>query len=312
MFNLIARTMGVCALAVLAAPAFGQSDGVPPDLAAKIAALGRVIDPPKTAVLYAPLQEKEPYAGVKVVRDAKYGPDARNLLDVFSPEAGGARRPVLIYVHGGGFVAGNKRAPGSPFYDNINLWAVHNGMVGVNMTYRLAPAATWPSGAEDLSRAVDWVVANIATHGGDPSRIYFMGNSAGATHVADYLVHAAARKPEDRRVAGAILLSGVYDLTTFDRASTLKTYFGEDMGRFAERSTLQGLLKSPVPLLVSHAEHDPEAFEAQAVQLKNALCKSARGCPTFVVLAKHNHLTQVQSINTGDATLTRHVLSFVK
>lgn len=302
---------GACALAILVAPAYGQADGVPPDLAAKIAALGRVIDPPKTAVLYAPLQEKEPYAGVKVVRDVKYGPDERNLLDDFTPEAGGGKRPVLIYVHGGGFVAGNKRAPGSPFYDNINLWAVRNGMVGVNMTYRLAPTATWPSGAEDLSRAVDWVVANIGAHGGDPSRIYFMGNSAGSTHVADYLVHAAAKKPEDRRVAGAILLSGVYDLTTFDRAASLKSYFGDDMGRVAERSTINGLLKSPVPLLVSHAEHDPEAFEAQSRQLQDALCKSARGCQNFVVLGKHNHLTQVQSINTGDASLTRHVLTFV-
>ena len=303
---------------------------MPADLAAKVAAIGRVIDPPKTAVLYAPLQEKEPYAGVKVLRDAKYGPDERNLLDVFSPEIAGARRPVLIYVHGGGWVAGNKRAPGSPFYDNINLWAVRHGMVGVNMTYRLAPAATWPSGAEDLAKAVDWVVANIGPYGGDPSRIYFMGNSAGATHVADYLAHAAAKQPADRRVAGAILLSGVYDLVTFDHAARslgdgvavrdsgrieggpLKTYFGEDSSRYAERSAIHGLLKSPVPLLVSHAEFDPPAFEKQAQELRDALCKSARGCQTFLVLPKHNHLTQVQSINTSDATLTRHVLSFVK
>lgn len=311
-FRRIAAGLSACALSVAAAHAYGQDTGMPADLAAKVAAIGRVIDPPKTAVLYAPLQEKEPYAGVKVLRDAKYGPDERNLLDVFSLEGASGRRPVLIYVHGGGFVAGNKRAPGSPFYDNINLWAVRHGMVGVNMTYRLAPAATWPSGAEDLSKAVDWVVANIGAYGGDPARIYFMGNSAGATHVADYLAHAAAKQPADRRVAGAILLSGVYDLVTFDQGGPIKTYFGEDTARYAERSTIHGLLKSPVPLLVSHAELDPPAFEKQAQALRDALCKSARGCQAFVVLPKHNHLTQVQSINTSDATLTRHVLSFVK
>ena len=43
-----------------------------------------------------------------------------------------------------------------------------------------------------------------------------------------------------------------------------------------------------------------------------ALCKSARGCQTFLLLPKHNHLTQVRSIDTSDATLTRHVLTFVK
>ena len=119
---------------------------MPPDIAAKIKEIGRGIDPPKTAAIYAPLQQKEPYAGVKVVRDLKYGPDARNALDVFMPESAAGPLPVFIFVHGGGFVAGNKRGPGnSPFYDNFMLWAAKNGMVGVNATYRLAPANPWPA-----------------------------------------------------------------------------------------------------------------------------------------------------------------------
>ena len=55
--------------------------------------LGRVIDPPKTAALYAPMQQKEPYAGVKIERDVKYGAAERNLLDVFTPETNSARVP---------------------------------------------------------------------------------------------------------------------------------------------------------------------------------------------------------------------------
>ena len=67
-------------------------------------------------------------------------------------------RPVLIYVHGGAFVGGDKRTtPTSPFYDNIMLWAVKNGFVGVNATYRLAPQAPWPAGAEDMASVVQWV-----------------------------------------------------------------------------------------------------------------------------------------------------------
>ena len=315
MFKFLRRLVaGVCAcsLALLTAQAQEQDNGMPPELAAKVAEIGRVIDPAKSAPLYIPLQEKEPYAGVKVLRDVRYGPDERNLLDVFSPENAGAPRPVLIYVHGGGFIAGNKRAPGSPFYDNIHLWAVRHGMVGVNMTYRLAPAAAWPSGAQDVGRAIAWVVANISAHGGDPTRVYLMGNSAGATHVTDYLSQVALQKLPDQRIAGAILLSGVYDLTTFDLRQDLKPYFGEDVARYAERSSIHGLLKSPVPLLVSRAEYDPVPFERQAQQLRDALCASARGCQTFVVLDKHNHLTQVQSINTTDTTLTRHLLRFIK
>lgn len=309
-------------LAALVAPALAMSAfslsavaaddaGMPPELAAKVAAIGRVIDPPKSAPLYAPLQEKEPYKGVKVARDVRYGPDERNLLDVFSPESAGGSRPVLMYVHGGGFVGGTKHAPGSPFYDNIHLWAVRHGMVGVNMTYRLAPAAKWPAGAEDVGRAVAWVHQDIAKYGGDPARIYIMGNSAGATHVADYLAQAAEHRLPATPVAGAILLSGIYDLTRFDPAG-LKVYYGDNVEGYAGRSPIHGLLASRVPLIVSTAELDPVPFERQAHELRDALCKSARGCQSFLVLAKHNHLTQVQSINTADTTLTRHVLQFVK
>ena len=134
------------AVALLAGSASAQQAPMPEDLAWKLLELGRVIDPPKTAALYAPMQQKEPYQGVKIERDVKYGPADRHLLDVFMPEANSSARPVLIYVHGGGFVAGNKRNPGSPFYDNIMLWAAKNGFVGVNATYRLAPALALAGG----------------------------------------------------------------------------------------------------------------------------------------------------------------------
>jgi triacylglycerol lipase len=107
------------ALAVMAAlfasTAWAQPSPMPEELAWKLLELGRVVDPPKTALLYAPLQQKEPYQGVRIERDVKYGPADRNLLDVFMPDQASSARPVLIYVHGGGFTAGDKRAPGSPF-----------------------------------------------------------------------------------------------------------------------------------------------------------------------------------------------------
>ena len=131
---------------------------MPEEIAWKLLEIGRVIDPPKTAALYAPLQQKEPYQGVKIERDVKYGPADRNLLDVFMPETGSSAR------------AGADLRPwrrlrrrqqaqtaGSPFYDNIMLWAVKNGFVGVNTTYRLAPQSPWPAGAEDLAAVVQWV-----------------------------------------------------------------------------------------------------------------------------------------------------------
>jgi triacylglycerol lipase len=93
-----------------------------------------------------------------------------------APAPTGAR-PVLVFVHGGGFTGGNRRTGDSPFYDNIMLWALKNGMVGVNMTYRLAPQSQWPAAQQDIASALAWVQDNIASHGGDPSRIVLMGHS---------------------------------------------------------------------------------------------------------------------------------------
>src|SRR5947209_2455028 len=199
---------GVAALIVSAA--WAQQSPMPEEIAWKLLEIGRVVDPAKTAELYAPLQQKEPYQGVKVERDVKYGPADRNLLDVFMPETASSSRPVLIFVHGGGFTTGNKRSTFSTaFYDNIMLWAVRNGFVGINMTYRLAPGSPWPAGAEDIGAAVQWVADNIGARGGDGARILLMGHSAGAAHVAGYVSHPEFHKVKNGGLKGAIMVSGI-------------------------------------------------------------------------------------------------------
>ncbi len=288
-----------------------QVAAVAPDIAQKIAGFGRVINPPDIAALYAPLHEKEPYAGVKVTRDLKYGPADRNLLDVFATEGASGARPVLIFVHGGGFVAGNKRAPGTPFNDQVPLWAARNGFIGVNMTYRLAPQNPWPAGAQDMGAAVRWVRANIAAHGGDPARVFLMGHSAGAVHVASYVAQPTFHSPDGIGLAGAVLVSGLFDLTARPPGPPEKAYFGEDTATYAERSSLPGLLKARIPLLVVYAELDPPAFEQESEKLNAALCQEKR-CPKLVKLPGHSHISEVYAINTKDVGLTNEILAFTK
>lgn len=308
------RILSAALLLVLAgAPAAAQAAGMPAEIEAKVAALGVVINPPETAKIYAPLQEKEPYQGVKVTRDIKYGPDERHALDLFVPQAPAvAPRPVLMFVHGGAFIGGNRRGPGgSPFYDNIMLLAVRNGMVGVNATYRLAPQNQWPAGAQDLGAAVGWVNENIAAHGGDPARVFLMGHSAGAVHVASYVAHRQFHGPKGIGLAGAIFLSGLYDLTSMTPGGPEKAYFGEDASKYAERSSLAGLLEARIPVMAVYAELDPPFFQQQAKQLNQALCKAER-CPRFVVLAKHSHMSEVYAINTKDTSLSGEFLAFMQ
>ena len=284
---------------------------MPEDIKAELRTIGARIETQRTAELYAPLHPKEPYAWLTVTRDLKYGPHERNVLDVFTtPPAAGkpvVPKPVVVFVHGGGFARGAKRTEGTPFYDNIGLWAVGADFVGVTLNYRLAPQSAWPSGIEDLTAAVAWLKANVAQYGGDPSKIVLWGHSAGAAHVGDFVANAAKRN-RDAGIAGAVLTSGFYDLGK--EVSVWKVYYGEDVATYAERSSLPGLVATSVPLLVTDAELDPDMFQEETAKLVAA--RAAAGKPVERVhLMGHSHISETYAVGTGDRALSLPVLQFV-
>jgi len=286
-------------------PCFAQ---VPPDIAAGIHKIGPIVDAANTAKLYAPLfkDQKEPYSGVTVARDISYGPDPLNKLDVFTTGPAQPGKTVVIYVHGGGFERGDKRQGGTPFYDNLMLWATKQGWVGVNIDYRLAPKNHWPDAHEDMAAVVRWVKANIAQYGGDPNRVVLWGQSAGASLIAGYLAHPQFYGPGGHGVKGAILNSGFYD-----NGTTGSAYFGNNPKELAERSSVEGMKKLNIPLLISHTEVDlPDAI-VQADEVKKALCDVGH-CPTYLVLKDHSHMSQNYSIGTADVSLSGPVLQFVR
>lgn len=315
MYRLSTMLFTGCMVAACASKAPQQADGpvpsqLPSHTAAAIQKMGPVIDPPATGALFLSLQQREPYAGAKVVRSVSYGPDPRNLLDVFTPVKAGPARPVLVFVHGGAFTRGDRRTGDSPYYDNLMLWAASQGMVGVNMTYRLAPQNPWPAAQEDIGSALRWMRTHIAASGGDPSRIVLMGHSAGAVHVAQYIGHSKFHVAPGGGLAGAIMVSGLFDTTTADRNPPLQAYFGADVSRYAERSALPGLRESNLPMLFAYAELDPSDFQRQASQLRDALCAVGR-CRPMLKLMGHNHMSEIYSINTADRALTDAMGAFV-
>ena len=284
-----------------------------------IRSMGAVIDGPAMAALFAPLQEREPYAGVRVSRDAPYGPAALNVLDVFSAEQKTtAPRPILIFVHGGGFNSGDKRAgAGSPFYDNVALWAVRHGFAGINMNYRKAPEARWPAAAEDVALAVRWAEKNAESFGGDPNRIYVMGHSAGATHVASYVSDSRLWGGPRPPVRGAVIISGSFVAESLDRVPAgdrpfvekAQLYFGDRLDD--GRSSLDGLTTSKVPLLIVNAEFDPPYFTRQRSLLEEAVRGREKRSAEFVTLPGENHMSEVFSVNSPDTSLSDRLLRFI-
>lgn len=286
----------------------GEDGGMPAAIAAELEAIGAVIDPPRTTAIYAALQPKEPYSGIAVARDLSYGPAERNVLDVFTSPEPGAGKPVVVFIHGGGFSRGAKHTPGSPFYDNVMLWAVAEGMVGVNINYRLAPEHMWPSGIEDLTALVAWLSDHVAEYGGDRNKVFLWGHSAGAAHVGDYVAsRTLAMKPTG--IAGAILTSGFYALG--DEVSTWKAYYGDDVSTYAERSSLAGLTRASTPMFVSDAELDPPSFRPESRNLVEA--RMAAGKPVrYLHLLGHSHLSETYAVGTNDRSLSDPVLEFIQ
>jgi len=295
----------VLAAAGLAAGAVSAQ--LPPEAAAKLREIGPKIEVKETGALFASMLPKDFAAGVAIERDFAYGADDKQKLDVYTSPSAVAGKPILIFVHGGAFVGGDKGGAASPFYDNVLIWAAKNGMVGVNINYRLAPAAPYPAGIEDLGAAIKWVEANAAKYGGDPKKIFIWGHSAGASHVADYVAHPELWGRASSGLAGAISTSAVYDLSGTESSP----YYGNDTSKYPERQSKPGLLKTTTPLFLSYAELDPEMFQVQAKAMRDALCAVQR-CPRVMEVKGQSHIGETYAIGTVDRQLSDQVLDFVR
>lgn len=160
-------------------------------------------------------------AGISIQRDLAYGEHPkRHLLDVYGPaEPPGTPAPVVVQIHGGAWIIGHKMQQGQPLLHQL----ARNGYIGVAINYRLGPKHRFPDHIIDVKRAIAWVRANIADHGGDPDTIVLTGGSAGG-----HLAALAALTPNhtawqpgfedvDTAVAGCVPFYGPPDLRDRDR-----------------------------------------------------------------------------------------------
>ena len=270
----------------------------PADPLAALRPLGAVLTPELVQATYAvitPLAARLDPAVTRAEYDLAYGPDPRHRLDLYRP-AEGVADTLVVFVHGGGFAGGDKGGQGKPFFANVGAWATRLGFAAAAMTYRLLPDAKWPSGGEDVARAVDWLAANAAAHLGAAPRIVLVGQSAGAVNVADCLAgRGGAVNPA---VAGAALMSGIYDFTRHDRRTFEDAYFGADPARFAGHSTLQALAALDLPLLFTIAELDPPHFQRQAALVVEAWMERHGQWPAMHYLPGHNHISPAPLIGS--------------
>ena len=291
------------------------------DVAAEIRRLGRAFNPDilkATYALFTPLQQRAPKDGVETHKDIAYGPDERNRLDVFVPARKPAKpAPIVVYFHGGGYIAGERSPLPGLIYDNIPTFFARHGFIGANATYRLAPQHKWPSGAADVGKVVDHLRENAARYGGDPNRIFIMGQSAGATHVATWTFVPQVHGPSGPRVAGAILLSGVYapqhpEFSPDMPAPNSIAYYGDDASKYPSMSPLHHVKPGHPPIFVAVAEYDPYPLAWPSAALVAALVKCDKKMPWFAFNRNHNHVSPAMQINSEVDALGPELLAFVQ
>jgi len=255
----------------------------------------------------------KPCEQVSFTRNLRYGDSDLNVLDVATGGSDTRQmspRPVLLFVAGESF-SGDDAAPATdPLQDAAMCFAARNGMVGVRINYRLAPANPWPSGARDVAAATSWVHQNIDLFGGSRDEIVAVGYSVGAFHVASLLAHPELQDSESN-VAGAVLVSGIYRAGA-DASAAEKSYFGGDASQYEARSAYPGILNIATPLLLAWSAADPPRLVGEGEKLKEMLCNSATHCPHISVLKDRANLASVFGLDPPGGGLGEPTLELVR
>lgn len=247
----------------------------------------------------------------------------RHVLDVFAP-AEADKLPVVFWIHGGGWEVGDKSdVQVKPRYFN------ERGYVFVSTNYRLLPEVDMGTLVRDVAAALGWVGKHIAEYGGDPSRLYVMGHSAGAQLAA--LLCTDHRYLDEIGVPSAALRGCVpVDGDTYDIPAIIETAetrrrvhgeplptnghrqkFGNDPGKHVDFSAVTHVAadKAIPPFLILHVADHPDV-SAQARRFGKVL--EGAGVPTTVFGAKGtNHVRLNRELGTEGDPATAALEAFL-
>ena len=151
-----------------------------------------------------------------------YGPGPRQSLDVYAPAGGSGRSPVVVFFYGGSWSSGRRQD-----YSFVASALSSAGFVTVLPDYQLFPSVRFPVFLDDCALACAWVEKNIAGFGGDPSRVFIAGHSAGAYNAAMVTLDrryldAAGGSPN--LIKGMAGLAGLYDFLPLDNRTTIDVF----------------------------------------------------------------------------------------
>jgi len=214
----------------------------------------------------------------------RYDPsDPEGYLDIFRPASpAGATLPLVVWVHGGGFVSGRRGDIG-----NYLKALAQQGFVTVSVGYSIAPGAIYPTPLKQLNNALAYLSREGAALDVDPSRLILAGDSAGAQIAAQYAnvatssayADAVAIAPSVKtgQIKGVVLFCGLYDLDMVNMNGPLGLFLktvvwaysgsrdGIDDPNFARMSVRKYVTPAFPPAFISAGNADPLAPHSTAL-----------------------------------------------
>lgn len=292
--------------------------------------IGDIVQP--TFKIYRPLLEANAQTINSVEKSThQYGLHERHKLDIYTPPAPkliNGRKPVLMFLYGGGLVNGARTLP--PFGDLVHanvgaFFALKFGYTVLIVDYRLLEhGATFPSGGEDVAEATQWLYSNSHIMGSNEHiDLFIMGNSAGGIHLSTFLFHEqfsetrkllCGTKSNKVRLRGTIMLSVPFHFETAnqDRFGMLNTYYKDipaecPLGLLKsarKRSEPLDFVRAGVRVFVLDAENEPENEILQPSQDFVREWVSMGDVDSHLALAfdkmpGHNHISPFCGLSTG-------------
>lgn len=250
-------------------------------------------------------------------------PHERQVLDIYTPD-GAQGLPVIFWIHGGGWRAGDK----TDVQVKPRVFT-ERGFVFVSTNYRLLPHVEMDILIRDVAKSLGWVHKNITSHGGDPRRIFVMGHSAGAQLAALICTDDRYLKAEGipfEHLKGCVPLDGdTYDLPaiimTAELSRTLhglplpefghRAKFGNDPGKHIDFSAVTHVAKGKgiPPFLILYVTENPNTT-AQAQRLGNVLREAE--IPVQVFGARETtHVKLNENLGLPDDPATKELFKFL-
>jgi acetyl esterase/lipase len=218
--------------------------------------------------------------------DLRYGLGPRQRLDVLP--CGATAAPTLIFFHGG-YWQMNDKEPYTFLGEGVRSAGFDLAMI----EYTLAPAARMDQIVGEARSAVAWVIEHAKSNGGDPTRVFVSGHSAGG--------HLTAMAMTDVRVAGGVAISGIYDLEPI-RLNYLNAKLALDAAEAARNSPILHLPPRAAPLVVTVGLGELPELIRQSEEYAAAWREHGL-VGQYLPLARHDHFSVLEELARPDGAI---------